>query len=233
MRRHRENLKRFLAESALKESMVNIFIRKEKDDKIEKFLLQNLVVENYKKIYLKLQRQKINRRIVEIVLNDLPIIKRNFIIYRYKKCESIKKISCSLNVSAAQLHEWNAAILSEIAELLEYKLTEKDIYSKSKIISMIEIIELRTKLAENEHFQKMLNPHWINMLTARRKKYRLLLQKIIECENRHDMYSLIVAKKVEHPDAEIKQIAAKCMVCSSAVSRSLKKFKLSVKKYVD
>lgn len=240
MHKDRPELGLFLAEQALKAKYQDSAAEIKERAEIKEYCLENLSSANAKKFYLRLQKMEINRIIVDTILKELPAEKRAFVELKYKNNETFVNISMRLNVSMAQLNIWNKAILNEIKNFLFYTLTEKDIFSRIKIINMIHIIDIRVEFFEKHRSEgsdtnlNFVNERWLNSLIALRSKYRQLLITLDNCmaKKSETIGNHIIATKLEHPIENPSELAARCHISVTAVSRYLKQFTHNVKKYI-
>jgi len=240
LNKNRPELDIYLAEQALHTKYADTpEIIKERAE-LRDFCIQNFESQNAKKLYLRLQKIEINRIIVDTVLKELPDEKRRFIELKYKHNETFISISMKLNISAAQLNIWNKAILNEIKNFMFYTLTEKDIFSKVKILNMLHIIDARIEFFE-ENFKadriaiEFVNRRWLNALIILRQNYRQLLSILEDCTARRSesLRNEIIAMKVQSPTDNYSELARKCHLSVAAVSRHLKQFEDNVKKYIE
>jgi hypothetical protein len=234
MHKNKPELGLYLAEQALKMKYLDTPKKIQERIELKEFCVQNFSPQNVKRFYLRLQKMEINRIIVDTVLNELSIEKRSFIEFKYKNNDTFVNISMRLNISVAQLNIWNKSILEEIKNFIFYTLTEKDVFSKSKIINMIHILDVRIKFFEKNNHEINFNKHWFNALSILRDKYRQLLY-IIECFSAKQAKSIgdnIVVMKIQYPGDSPTELAYRCHVSVTTVSRNLKQFTNSVKKYV-
>lgn len=238
MNKDRPELGVYLAEQALKSKYQDTIKKTAERAELKAFCIQNFSSQNAKKFYLRLQKIEINRIIVDTVLKELPTEKKNFIELKYKKNETLVNISMRLNISSSRLNEWNKSILHEIKNFMFYTLTEKDVFSRAKIINMIHIIDMRVAFFE-EHLSdsqnlNFVNERWLNSLIILRKKYRQLLIVIDDCtaKKEESIENYIVAMKVEHPIENASELADRCHRSVTAVSRYLKHFTYKAKQYI-
>jgi len=238
MNKDRPELGAYLAEQALKAKYRDT--KKEAAERAEliEFCKQNISTKNAKKFYLRLQKLEINRIIVDTVLKELSPEKKMFVELKYKKNETMVNIAFRLNISVSRLDVWNKNILHEIKNFMFYTLTEKDVFSKTKIINMIHVIDMRVEFFE-EHINKnqsaeFVNLRWLESLIILRDKYRQLLMILNDytAKKNESVENHIIAMKIENPIENTSEIATRCHISIPTASRYLKHFTYSVKNYI-
>lgn len=219
----------YLASQAIKEKYEDTEEKIQQRKKLKEFFLSTKRLN--KKIYFRLQKLEINIIMAETVLSSLNKEKSTFAEYKYKNNFSMAKIALKMNVSIAQLSLWNKEILEEVRDFIFYQLRARDVFSYKKIINMLNIMNLTIiMLSEND----IVDENWLNGFSYLRDNYFKLLSTINDyLANRKDsVYNTVIATKIDNPDLDICQLAAKCYVSPGIVSRHLKKFVKEVNEYI-
>jgi hypothetical protein len=239
MHKYRPELGLYLAEQALKMRYLDTPEQIRERIELKEFCMQTFSSQNAKRFYLRLQKIEINQIIVDTVLNELSAEKRHFIKLKYKNNETFICISMKLNISVAQLNVWNKNILKEINNFMLYTLTAKDVFSKVKILNMIHILDVRIDFFEenftdNKDEIDFVNKRWLHALTMLRQQYRQLFNILEDFTVRRteSIGNNIIAMKIQYPIDNPSELAHKCHISVAAVSRHLKQFTDSVKKYI-
>ncbi|WP_432748396.1 hypothetical protein [Pectinatus frisingensis] len=219
----------YLATQAIKEKYEDTAEKVRQRQNLKEFFLSTKKFN--RKMYFRLQKLEINKIMAETVLSSLNKEKLTFIEYKYKNNFSMAKISFKMNISIAQLSIWNKEILEEVRDFIFYQLRARDVFSYKKIINMITIMNITIiMLKEND----IVDENWLNGFSYLRDNYFRLLSTINDyLANRRDsIHNMVICCKIDNPDLDICQLAAKCYVSPSIVSRHLKKFVKEVNEYV-
>lgn len=188
-------LGRNLAEHALKKFYTT---DQEQQKELKSLCSENLSNSNMAKIYLKIQREQLNNIVVHSVLEDLPLEKRKYIEMKYKQKFSMVKIAMTLQVSKGQLALWNIDILTNIENMLFYRLSSKDFFNVQKILSMLYILDQQITYLETK-CEGLIQNSSFNYLLEKQKEYLKAYQKIssyIESDDATKMTKVIQARAV-------------------------------------
>ena len=223
----------YLAEKAVKDTVSNISnISASELNELVDFCKQEKS-ENFFRILLKFQREKINRIIIKMVINELMKIQQKFIFLRYQKQLSFIQISFELHVSEGQLYIWNKQFINEIQAMLFYTLTEEAIFSQTKVLNMVNIIDYRIAFLQKNN--SICSKKYLDCLLSKRKNYRELLTIIrkhmydIDVEKAYD---IIIATKLNNPELNRSEIANLCGLSLSMVCRKLNLYKIVASQYI-
>lgn len=175
--KYKLELGRSLAEHVLKKFYTT---DQEQQKELQSLCLDNLSNSNMAKIYLKIQREQLNNIVVHSVLEDLPMEKRKFIEMKYKQKFSLVKIAMMLQVSKGQLALWNIDILTNIENMLFYRLSSKDYFNVQKILSMLYILNQQITYLET-NCAGLIQSSSFNYLLEKQKEYLKVYQVISSC----------------------------------------------------
>lgn len=223
-------LETYIAEMAVKR-------RYDKKQKIDKNLMNFCKAgdSSIYRAYLIIDRHEIDNIIVDMGVSSLEDIKSKFIRYRYKDGMEFNWIADNLSIGAASLYNWNKEILSNIANLLFYRLTEEDIFHRRKVINMINIIDRRLESLKVAILKGVdVNTSWMETLACRRQKYRKLLDLQQECLKNPEgsKFNEVISLKLMNPQFNVDELHLACPHSPSTVSRQLKKFEQMAASYV-
>lgn len=191
---------------------------------------------NIRKIYARMMKIEVTKLMVDAVYKSLTTEDQEFIKLRYSKKKQMMAISLALNISVAQLNIRHHVILTKTAEFMLYKLDESDIFEPYKIASMIKLLGRIIEFAdEYDSAREFINKGWVEAIADRRDKYADLLKVVDEAAQSADatLHSKIVSTKLKNPSDKIETLSMKCNVDKSVISRHLKNFVDSVRKYLD
>ena len=190
--------------------------------------------------YLSLQRYKINMAMVDIVIMGLSQEMKNFVKARYRDDKSFHRIAMELYVCEATLHKWNRFILKAIATMNSYTLTEEDIYRPNVVRNMIHLLDMRINTFQETEKLKY-NKIWLASLVDKRRRYRKLLETIMEVqaacrtadiEDKEYVRYQVINEKICHNNENVSQIAGRCGVSLATVHKHLKSYMDVVQKYI-
>lgn len=224
----------YLAEQAIKE-----YYRPQRDwlerQEVAEFCRRHKSLALYR-TFLKLQRESIDRMVVEIILRTLPEDERQFFEYRYRDKQQLVWISSHLPISPPQLNRINRQVLDEIRTMLFYSLSPNDIFQRGKVINMLHIIDLR--LAALSRKGVPVNPDFLADLLMKRKNCRSLLDimheylNTAESEADDPAKNRIVSLKLTYPLYNVTEISQLSGFSKSSVSRKLRQYMNLAYKYV-
>jgi len=220
------SLKYYMAEEILRE------IYKDKAINADFEYLQNvgydyLPTENVLKMYARAFKAEVNKKAALMVLETLSEKKRELMRLKYGEEKQLVAISLILDMSVSQLMKWNQAIIARIASFMTYQLTTEDIFYKHEISGMIELL-LRSidffSILSKEYEE--VRQDWLEELKRRKNNYQKLLNRIERMENDHDKttFTEVVVTKIQNPHWRSENIAEKCRLERSVVSRYLQRF---------
>ena len=168
--------------------------------------------------YLSLQRYKINMAMVDIVIMGLSQEMKNFVKARYRDDKSFHRI----------------------AMVNSYTLTEEDIYRPNVMRNMIHLLDMRINTFQETEKLKY-NKIWLASLVDKRRRYRKLLETIMEVqaacrtgdiEDKEYVRYQVINEKICHNNENVSQIAGRCGVSLSTVHKHLKSYMDVVQKYI-
>ena len=225
----------YLAEEALKNKFAHENLNPQDVIELQKGCRDYLSTANMRKIYARMMKIEITRLMVDAVYQTLATEEQKFILLKYKKKQQLVAISLELNISVAQLHIRHHAVLEKVSEFMRYRLSNEDVFYLDKVASMIILLERIVEFAEKYDSQhEVISFEWIGVIAEKHDKYCRLLNAIEEVLNSGDsLHKKIILAKIFNPNEKIEILSKKCEVDKSVVSRHLKNFVNSVKKYLE
>lgn len=236
LHKEKPELTLYLAEEALKRKYEAEQLKLEEIVELQKEWLNYLSETNMKKIYARMMKLEIMSQMVDAVYKSLTTEEQEFVRMKYQEKKQIVAISLALNVSPAQLNIRQHKILEKVSSFLLYQLREEDIFQRAKIASMVKA------LARMLEFTDRYDPHrefiaatWWEAMVLKLDKYYDLLQEVdkIVKEKENTPREKIIFEKMKNPNVKVEVLAESCNVDKSVVSRCLKNFADSVKKYLE
>lgn len=225
----------YLAEMMLNEHYRSQKKRKELEE-LKIFAQESSVKDSgaWGKILFRIMKQETNYVLVEMVIRSLPQDWQSFIDLKYRRKERVIKQTEMLHVSSSQLGIWNSAIKLNVLNALQYRLTVSDVFLRTKIINMMEV--LATIIAAKEELDpsfKIIDEFWFHSLVQYYDQYSQLLEKIEDCISHQDSrMNIAVAAMVENPYESNIVLADKCGLHSASFGRYIRNFQEEVKEYI-
>lgn len=224
----------------LAETMLNEYYRSQKKRK-ELEELKHFARESsdkecgvWGKILFRIMKQETNYVLVEMVIRSLPQDWQSFVDLKYRRKERVIKQTEMLHVSSSQLGIWNSAIKLNVLNALQYRLTVNDVFLRTKIINMLEV--LATIIASKEELDpsfEIIDEFWFHSLVQYYDQYSQLLEKIDDCISHQDSrMNIAVAAMVENPYESNIVLADKCGLHSASFGRYVRNFQEEVKSYI-
>ena len=186
------------------------------------------------KILFRIMKQETNYVLVDMVIQSLPQDWQMFVDLKYRRKERVIKQTEMLHVSSSQLGIWNTAIKLSVFNALQYRLTVNDVFLRTKIINMLEV--LATVIAAKEELDpdfEIVDEFWFHSLVQYYDQYSELLEKIDDCISHQDSrMNIAVAAMVESPFESNIVLADRCGIHSASFGRYVRAFQEEVKSYI-
>jgi hypothetical protein len=186
------------------------------------------------KILFRIVKQETNYVLVDMVIQSLPQDWQMFVDLKYRRKERVIKQTEMLHVSSSQLGIWNTAIKLSVLNALQYRLTVNDVFLRTKIINMLEV--LATVIAAKEELDpdfEIVDEFWFHSLVQYYDQYSELLEKIDDCISHQDSrMNIAVAAMVESPFESNIVLADRCGIHSASFGRYVRAFQEEVKSYI-
>ena len=186
------------------------------------------------KILFRIVKQETNYVLVDMVIQSLPQDWQMFVDLKYRRKERVIKQTEMLHVSSSQLGIWNTAIKLSVFNALQYRLTVNDVFLRTKIINMLEV--LATVIAAKEELDpdfEIVDEFWFHSLVQYYDQYSELLEKIDDCISHQDSrMNIAVAAMVESPFESNIVLADRCGIHSASFGRYVRAFQEEVKSYI-
>ena len=186
------------------------------------------------RLIFRITKQEMDYVLVDMVVQSLPADWQTFVDLKYRRRETVTKQTNQLHVSSSQLGLWNAEIKRRVLNALQYRLTEHDVFLRTKIINMLEV--LGTLIDTKEELDpkcEIIDPFWFNSLIGYYDQYSRLQQELDDCIQRTDSRkAAAVGAVVEQPYEFQVVLAAKCRMNPSVFSRHIRSFKDKMRPYV-
>lgn len=186
------------------------------------------------RMIFRLTKQEMDYVLVDMVVQSLPVDRQAFVDLKYRRRETVTKQTDRLHVSSSQLGLWNAEIKRRVLDALQYRLTEQDIFLRTKIVNMLDVlgtlIDTKEELDPNG---EVVDPYWYHSVVEHYDRYSQLLQELDDCMHRpNSRMADVVSALVAHPYEFQIVLAEKCSMNPGVFSRRMRSFKEEMRAYV-
>lgn len=190
----------------------------------------------FKKFWAQVMQKQVILLLTEATLNSLQSDMKKFTELRYGKGVQLVGIHVQINVSIAQLSNWNQRVLEMVSRYaIQYQLDRNDLFSRSKVLNLVEVLTIILDFfsrIDPEH--KVAAKSWLDTIEYRKNQYRKILSEIDDCVRKQDtgMHEYLVTQKILNPNETDAALALSCHVDKGAISRHLRDYVESVEKYL-
>lgn len=224
----------YLAEEALKKKFTDDDIGLHEMLELQRDCRDYLSTESIRKIYARMMKIEVTKIMVETVYRSLSAEEQKFVVMRYKKRKNLVAISLALNMSIAQLSIHQHEILEKVSEFMLYRLNEEDIFNRDKIVSMIKLLKRIIEFAEQyDPTREFISVNWLEAIIEHHDRYCRLLKAVDETLCGDSILAKIISAKMANPNEKLEFLAEKCNLDKSGISRYLKIFADSMRKYLE
>ena len=224
----------YLAEEALKGMYETPQIKLKEMLEIQQESRDYLSSINLKKIYARMMKKEITRQMVEIVYNSLTAEEQEFVRMKYRDKKQMVAISLALNVSLSQLNIRQHTILEKVSAFMLYKLNEEDIFERAKISNMVKALSRMLEFTDRyDPHRELITASWWEAMVLKLDNYYTLLKEIDEIPKEETLRAKIIYEKMKNPQIKIEVLSENYKVDKSVVSRCLKNYVESMKKYLE
>lgn len=165
-----------------------MFDEKISDEKIEAFIHEN------------------NDLIIGTALSEVTDEEKKFLYDRYYSKKTFVSLSIRMHVHINGLQRWRDKILDELSLLLEFKLSDKDVYSRNKVEIMVYVMERIICFYQHYDFEA---EDFLNVLKNRLRSYSkclFIINEALYSDSRKVEYRIIKVK-VLNPRLTIEELS--------------------------
>ena len=148
MRKASPKVRQYLARQALERYYRDDGLSEEQKDWMNKLYGDNPDSKSIKKLQMRLLSRECCEIIVGAVIAEASHEEKIFLRDKYKLRRNFTAISCKLHVHINGLQRWRDKFLKEIAQLINYELPERDVWSYRKGEALIKVLELNIDFLE-------------------------------------------------------------------------------------
>lgn len=186
------------------------------------------------RMIFRMTKQEMDYVLVDMVVQSLPADRQTFVDLKYRRRETVTKQTDRLHVSSSQLGLWNAEIKRRVLDALQYRLTEQDIFLRTKIVNMLDVLGTMIDMKEElDPSGAVVDPYWYRSIVEHYDRYSQLLQELDDCMQRpNSRMADVVSALVAHPYEFQVVLAEKCGMNPGVFSRRMRSFKEEMRAYV-
>ncbi|MBE6084906.1 MAG: hypothetical protein E7203_05465 [Selenomonas ruminantium] len=137
MRKASPKVRLYLARQALERYYRDDGLSEEQKDWMNKLYGDNLDSKSIKKLQMRLLSRECCEIIVGAVIAEASHEEKIFLRDKYKLRRNFTAIRCKLHVHINGLQRWRDKFLNEIAQLMNYELPERDVWSYRKVGALL------------------------------------------------------------------------------------------------
>ena len=163
------------------------FNEKINDEKIEAFIHEN------------------NDLIIGAALSEVTDEEKKFLYDRYHSKKTFVSLSIRMHVHINGLQRWRDKILDELSLLLEFKLSDKDVYSRNKVEVIVYVMERIICFYNHYHFE---SADFLKVLKKRLctySKWLVIINEILYSDSKKLEYG-IMKVKILNPRLSIEEM---------------------------
>mgnify|MGYP000879676803 CR=1 FL=1 len=202
---------------------------------LKAFVCENLTQEvAMRKMLLRIIKKESNQTLLSTVIHVLPKDWQMFLLLKYKWRAGLSKQTATLNVSVSQLANWNDAIRLQVINALHYRLTVQDIFFRTKIVNMLEVLATLVEAKEkwDPHYE-IIDECWFRSIVQYYDQYSELLERLDRCmRKQNSKMDIAVAAVVSNPNASNLELANQCGINAGSYGRYLRTFRAEVRHLV-
>ena len=186
-------------------------------------------------LYARAMMSEVNRMLCDAFISSLPEAKQRFVRMKYRDNAELVSMSLKLYVSIAQLNIWNLNILEKLTSFLTFQLTEEDIFYRSRVINMVEILAKLIEFFERiDPEREIASQEYISCLQAKHQSYRKLLACLDDALRMKSLsqYYEVVSMKIRYPNESADFLSSSCHMDKGIVSRNIRHFRGEMVQYI-
>ena len=173
MRKATPKVRLYLARQALERYYRGDDLAEEQEEKLKELYRENPDSKGLQKLRMRLLCRECSEMIVAAVIAEARQEEKIFLRDKYKLRRSFTALSCKLHIHVNGLQRWRDKFLSEVAQLMNYELPERDIWSYRKVSVLVKVVERNIEFLGT--YGKGADEESLRRLHGLRDRYRALL----------------------------------------------------------
>ena len=208
MRKATPKVRLYLARQALERYYRGDELAEEQEEKLKELYRENPDSKGLQKLRMRLLCRECSEMIVAAVIAEARQEEKIFLRDKYKLRRSFTALSCKLHIHINGLQRWRDKFLSEVAQLMNYELPERDIWSYRKVSVLVKVLERNIEFLGT--YGKGADEESLRRLCCLRERY-LRLQKGMEAyadSLDESIRTKVVKAHLAHVDMNLVELAA-------------------------
>lgn len=227
MRKASPKVRQYLARQALERYYRDDGLREEQKDWMGKLYGDNPDSKSIKKLQMRLLSSECCEIIVGAVIAEASHEEKIFLRDKYKLRRNFTAISCKLHVHINGLQRWRDKFLKEIAQLMNYELPERDVWSYRKVEALIKVLELNIDFLEQHEECDSESLMRLKSLQARYKMLHMGMDAYLKSEEESSRVR-VIRERLRHVELSMGELADHVGYSHTTVDLCLAEF---LKKY--
>ena len=227
MRKASPKVRQYLARQALERYYRDDGLSEEQKDWMDKLYGDNPDNKSIKKLRMRLLSKECCEIIVGAVIAEASHEEKIFLRDKYKLRRNFTAISCKLHVHVNGLQRWRDKFLKEIAQLMNYELPERDVWSYRKVGALIKVLERNISFLEPHEECDNESLIRLKRLQVRYKKLYMGMEEYLKSEDESSRVK-VIKERLRHVELGMGELADLVGYSHTTVDLSLAEF---LKKY--
>ena len=224
MRKATPKVRLYLARQALERYYRGDELAEEQEEMLKELYMENPDSKGLKKLRMRLLCRECCDMIVGAVIAEARHEEKIFLRDKYKLRRSFTALSCRLHITVNGLQRWRDKFLDEVAQLMNYELPERDIWSHRKVSVLVRVLERNIEFLEK--YGKEADEESLRRLCGLRDRYMCLQRGIEEyIESRDESIKAKVVKaRLSHVDMNLVELAGLTGYSHTTINMYLSEF---------
>lgn len=190
------------------------------------YLRAGLSPKGAKRPLLRLKRAEVNRALVGTLVSLLPTEQQEYLRLKYKTKASADACALKLHTHKSSPYKWEARLRHHAKETLSLSLTKEDVLSRAIIVTMLEgCADLAKTAQELDSDGEIMSSEYVKELSVRHQKCRSILSLLeLHLLKTKNPETDPICFLVKNPEASLSEIATKCNLSLTRVSRRINAF---------
>ena len=223
MRKASPKVRLYLARQALERYYRDDGLSEEQKDWMDKLYGDNPDNKSIKKLRMRLLSKECCEIIVGAVIAEASHEEKIFLRDKYKLRRNFTAISCKLHVHVNGLQRWRDKFLKEIAQLMNYELPERDVWSYRKVGALIKVLERNISFLETHEECDNESLIRLKRLQVRYKKLYMGMEEYLKSEEESSRVK-VIKERLRHVELGMGELADLVGYSHTTVDLSLAEF---------
>ena len=207
MRKATPKVSLYLARHAIERYYRGDELAEEQEEMLNELYRKNPDSRSLKKLRMRLLCRECSDMIVGAVIAEARHEEKIFLRDKYKLRRSFTALSCRLHITVNGLQRWRDKFLEDVAQLMNYELPERDIWSHRKVSVLVRVLDHNIEFLEK--YGKEADEESLRRLCGLRDRYLRLQQGMEEYTDSQDdsIKAMVVKARLSHVDMNLAELA--------------------------